>query len=73
MPSRICCTVIAGVIFFPALSFHNQEQTGDQRQDLMVMPAATISDFIVTHTNFTLPALNAFFDAMFGLRNAAEF
>ena len=73
MPSRICGTVIAGVIFFPPLSFHNQKQTSNERQDLMVMPAAPIPDFIVAQTNFTLPALNALFDAMFGLRNAAEF
>ncbi len=33
-----------------------------------MMPAAPIQDLIVAQTNFTLPPLNALFDAMFGGR-----
>ena len=39
MPSRICCSVIAGVHFFSPQRFADKEPSGDQRERLMMLPA----------------------------------
>ena len=72
MPARSCGSVIAGVHFFPPPRFCDQEPRGDQRQCLMVMPAAPVTDLVVCQARFALGASQAFFDAVFGLGGAGE-
>src|SRR3989337_2356807 len=72
MPSRTCCTVIAGVHFFSPPGFADQEPGGEQRERLMVMPASPIADLVVGQARFALGALDTFLDAMFGLGDAGE-
>ena len=72
MPSRICCTVIAGVHFFSPPGFGDQEPGGEQRERLMMVPAFPIANLVVGQAGFALGALDAFLDAMFGLGNAGE-
>ena len=64
---------MAGVRFFPPQSFEHQKPHGDQRQDLMVMPAQPIPNLVVGQTRFALAALDRFFDAVRLLRHPGEF
>ncbi len=72
-PSRICGTVIAGVHFFPPLGFQHQEPRGDERENLMVMPAAPVANFVMRQSGLTLAALDRFLDAVGRQRHAGEF
>ena len=65
--------MIAGVRFFPPQSFEHEKPHGDQRQDLMVMPAQPIPNLVVGQTRFALAALDRFFDAVCLLRDPGEF
>ena len=73
MPSRICGTVIAGEYFFSPMRFTHQEPSGDQRENLMMMPAAPIANFVVRKPCLALAALDRLFDAMGCQRNAGKF
>ncbi len=72
MPSRICCTVIAGVHFFSPPGFGHQKPRGDERQNLMMMPALPVANLVVGQARFALGASDAFFDAMLGFGDAGE-
>ena len=72
MPLRICGSVIAGVHFFSPSRFRDQEPRRDQRQRLVVMPAAPVADFVVGQAGFTFGATQTFFDAVLGLGRASE-
>ena len=73
MPSRTCCTVIAGVHFFPPPGFADQEPSSNQRERLMMVPAFPIANLVIGQSSFTLGALYTFLDAMFRLGDAGEF
>src|SRR5579871_3234876 len=70
---RTCGTVRAGVLFFPAPGFLREEPGGDQREGLMMMPAAPRANFVIGQAGFALASLQAFFDAVLGLADAREF
>ena len=72
MPARSCGSVIAGVHFFSPSRFCDQEPRRDQGECLMVMPAAPVADLVVGEARFALGALQAFFEAVFGLGGAGE-
>lgn len=72
MPARICCTVIAGVHFFPPPGFGHEKPRCDQRKYLMMMPALPIAHLVVGQTGLALGTLDTFLDAMFGFGGTGE-
>ena len=72
IPARICGTVIAGVHFFSPPGFRHQKPGGDEGEDLVMMPALPVTDFVVGETRFALGTLDTLFDAMLGLGRAGE-
>ena len=72
MPSRICCTVMAGVHFFSPPSFRNQKPSGEQRERLMVMPPFPIANLVVGQAGFAFRSLDTFLDPMFRFGDAGE-
>jgi len=63
---------MAGVHFFSPLGFRHQKPRGQERQDLMVVPAFPVAHFIVGQPGFALGALETFFDAVFGFGRPSE-
>jgi len=72
MPSRICGTVIAGAHFFPPPSLAYQEPRGDERENLMVMPAASSTNFVMRQPRLALAPFDRLLDAMGRQSDAGE-
>ena len=54
------------------MRFTHQEPSGNERENLMVMPAAPVANFIMRQPRFALAAFNGFFNSMGGQRNASK-
>ena len=73
MAARSCGNVNAGTDFFPRPQFAVEIPGGDQREGLMVVPAAPGANLIVRQTALALAPLQAFFNAMFRFGDLREF
>ena len=73
MAARSWWKVNAGTLFFPRPQFTVEIPGGDQRQGLMVVPAAPGADLIVRQTALALATLQAFFDPMFRFGDLRQF
>src|SRR5438132_10621081 len=69
---RSCGTVSAGVHIFPPPGFLRQEPGGDERQGLMMMPAAPRSNLVVRQACFALGTLQALLDAMLRIEDTGK-
>src|SRR5450432_2580403 len=70
--SRICGTVIAGGDPFPPVGFTHQKPRGDERENLMVMPAAPVANFVMRQARLALAAFDRFLNAMGRQGHAGE-
>ena len=73
MAARSCGKVNAGTDFFPRPQFIVEKPGGDQREGLMVVPAAPRADLIVRQTALALATLQAFFNPMLRFGDLRQF
>ena len=64
---------MAGVEFFSPPSFCHQEPRGDQRERLMMVPAAPVTNLVVGQSRFALAPLDTLLDPMLCLGDPREF
>ena len=57
----------AGTVFFPRPQFAIEEPGGEERQRLVVIPAAPGADLVIGQAALALAALNTFLNAVLGL------
>src|SRR3989304_7699001 len=64
---RTCCTVIAGVHFFPPPRFAHQEPGRNQAKRDMMVPSEPVSHLVLGHARLALGTLDALLDPVLGV------